>query len=389
MHAMQLSRPAPLGARPLAPVDRPDPAPGPGELLIRVTACGVCRTDLQLCEGDLPARALPVVPGHQIVGRVAALGAGADGFLEGERVGVAWLGGACGTCALCLEGRENLCERATFTGWDRDGGYASSVVARADFTLKLPERFEDEAAAPLLCGGVIGYRSLKVSGVRPGGRLGLFGFGASALLALQIARHWGCRVFVCTRSVTEQARARDLGAEWAGGYDETPPEPLDAAVTFAPAGDVVVSALRATDRGGVVAINAIHLDAIPTFSYDLLWWERSLRSVANFTRADARELLELAAAVPLQTSFDVFPLDEANVALGRLKAGAVNGAAVLRICRSRCSLGLGDRGLRGSRGTRLVSPGSIGPNPPRLIEAAVRARDPSPPRARCAGASAA
>jgi propanol-preferring alcohol dehydrogenase len=327
MKAMELSR----AGEPLRLVARPDPAPGPGELVVHVAACAVCRTDLQICQGDLPAKVLPIVPGHQIVGRVAAVGAGVAGWSPGDRVGAAWLGGADGTCAQCATGRENLCAAAAFTGWDRDGGYATHAVVRADFALALPEGFADLDAAPLLCGGVIGYRALAVSGVRPGGRLGLYGFGASATLAIQIARHRGCRVFVCTRSAAEQERARVLGAEWVGGYDATPPEKLDAAVTFAPAGSVVVAALKALDRGGTVAINAIHLDRVPELDYRDLWWERSIRSVANFTREDARAFLALAAAVPVRTEIEVHPLEDANVALERLARGQVRGAAVLRV----------------------------------------------------------
>jgi propanol-preferring alcohol dehydrogenase len=332
VRAAILRQQAPIAEGPLAPVELRDPEPGHGEILLQVSACGVCRTDLQLAEGDLTARRLPIVPGHQAVGVVAAVGTGVESLRAGDRAGVAWLASTCGACRHCLAGRENLCGSARFTGWDRDGGYAELMVARADFAFRLPAGFDDMAAAPLLCGGVIGYRSLKVCGIAPGGRLGLFGFGASALLTLQVARHWGCDVFVATRSVREQERARELGAAWAGSYDQRPPAPLDAAITFAPAGEVVVRALEVVDRGGTVAINAIHLDRVPEFSYDLLWLERSIRSVANFTRADAREFLELAAAIPVRTSVQEFSLDEANLALQRLSAGQVSGAAVLR-CR--------------------------------------------------------
>jgi alcohol dehydrogenase, propanol-preferring len=331
MHALQLDRPAPMAERPLRLAELPDPDAGPGELLLAVTACGVCRTDLQICEGDLAAHQLPVIPGHQAVGRVVALGAGVEGWRVGDRAGAAWLGETCGRCASCQAGRENLCEQAQFTGWDRDGGFATRMTIRADFALRLPEGFADLDAAPLLCGGVIGYRSLKVSGIQPGGRLGLFGFGASALLAIQVARHWNCEVYVATRSGHEQERARSLGAAWAGGYDESPPVALDAAITFAPAGDVVLAALRAVGRGATVAVNAIHLDRVPEFPYELLWWERNLRSVANFTRRDAREFLDLAASIPVRTAYDLFPLAEGNEALQRLAAGRIGGAAVLRM----------------------------------------------------------
>ena len=326
---MVVERPAPVAERPLRLVQRPDPTPGPGELLLRVAACGVCRTDLQIAEGDVPARRLPITPGHQVVGVVEELGDGVTGWQVGERAGVAWLGGACGRCEFCLSGRENLCPDAEFTGWDRDGGYAERMTARAGFALHLPDAFGDLDTAPLLCGGVIGYRALRLCGIQPGGRLGLYGFGASASLAIQVAVHWGCEVYVCTRSEHERRRALELGARWAGGYDEPVPAELHAAVTFAPSGDVVVAALRSLGRGGTVAVNAIHLDRIPEFSYDLLWLERSIRSVANFTRRDAEEFLALARDIPIRTTVEPLPLPHGNEALERLRAGRVEGAFVL------------------------------------------------------------
>jgi propanol-preferring alcohol dehydrogenase len=329
MRAMRLLPSGSQARHPLEAAQVITPTPAKDEILVRIGACAVCRTDLQLRDGELPAHALPVTPGHQIVGRVVDVGEGVSGLREGDRVGIAWLAGACGVCARCAEGRENLCERAQFTGWDRDGGYAQYVTARADFALRIPEAFDDVAAAPLLCGGVIGYRALEVSAIRPGQRLGLYGFGASATLTLQVARHWGCRVFVVTRSEAEQARAMALGAEWAGGYDERPPVRLDAAITFAPVGSVVVAALSALERGGTVVVNAIHLDEVPALAYEHLWWERAVRSVANFTRADARAFLELAARAPIRTFTEVFPLEQANVALDRLASGAIRGAAVI------------------------------------------------------------
>lgn len=334
MRAMLLEQPGPAdGTGPLRAVDLPDPEPAAGEVLVAVRACAVCRTDLQLAEGDLAARSLPVVPGHQVVGEVVARGEGVDPALVGRRVGIAWIAGACGTCRFCRSGRENLCTAARFTGWDRHGGFAELVTADAGFVYPLPDGFDDLAAAPLLCGGVIGYRSLRIAGIGPGdggARLGLYGFGASATCVIQVARAWGIEVFVATRSTDERARALELGATWAGGYDERPPVPLDAAITFAPAGSVVVAALEAVDRGGTVAVNAIHLDRVPAFPYERLWWERSLRSVANVTRADAVAFLDLAATIPVRTRVVELPLAEANVALAALAAGDISGAAVLR-----------------------------------------------------------
>jgi propanol-preferring alcohol dehydrogenase len=330
MHALVLERPGPLvGGDPLRLRDVPDPEPGSGELLLRVGACAVCRTDLQLVEGDLAPRRLPTIPGHQVVGRVEGVGAGVTGWALGERAAVGWLGSTCGACRACRGGRENLCADARFTAWDRDGGFAERIVVDAQFALRVPAGFDDVDAAPLLCGGVIGYRSLVVSGIRPGGRLGLYGFGASALLAIQVARHWGCEIHVATRSAPERERALALGATSAGGYDDPPPAPLDAAVTFAPVGSVVVAALRALDRGGTVAINAIHLDGIPAFDYEHLWWERNLRSVANYTRDDARAFLALAATIPVRTTTEVFALTHGADALRRLAGGTLDGTAVV------------------------------------------------------------
>jgi propanol-preferring alcohol dehydrogenase len=331
VHAQRLERPGPAASGPLRPYEGPDLEPGPGEVLVDVTACAVCRTDLQLCEGDLEARHLPIVPGHQIVGRIARVGDGVDASRLGERVGIAWIASTCGVCRFCTTGRENLCVAAEFTGWDRDGGYATQTVARADFVYPLPEGFADLDAAPLLCGGVIGYRSLSVAGVQPGMRIGLYGFGASATAVIQVAVHWGCEVYVVTRSEVEQGRAEQLGARWVGGLDARPPVPLDAAVTFAPVGEVVVLALGHLDRGGVLAINAIHLDRIPTFDYELLWWERQLRSVANVTREDVRAFLSIAAEIGVTPAYETTDLDGANRALARLERGEVHGTSVLQV----------------------------------------------------------
>ena len=329
MRAAVLRHPRPAPAGPLEIAEVSTPAPGPGEVLVRVAACGVCRTDLQLCEGDLPAHRLPVIPGHQVVGRVLERGAGVGTPAPGDRVGVTWLAGTCGQCRFCVSGRENLCEQARFTGWDVDGGYAEVVLARADAVHPLPEGPSEVDLAPLLCAGVIGYRSLRVAGVEAGCRLGLFGFGASASIVIQVARHWGCEVHVCTRSERERRVALELGAAWAGDFDEPPPVPLDAAITTAPVGEAILHALAALDRGGVVAVNAIHLDRVPEFPYELLWWERQVRSVANVTRTDVTEFLDLAARIPVRTRHEERPLDAANDALADLAAGRVDGSVVL------------------------------------------------------------
>jgi propanol-preferring alcohol dehydrogenase len=305
------------------------PALRAGEILVTVRACGVCRTDLNIVEGDLPARHPTIVPGHQIVGIVADVASDVTLAL-GTRVGISWLGGTDGTCRFCREGRENLCDRPVFTGYDRDGGYATAVVARADFAHPLSDRLDDLHAAPLLCAGIIGFRALRVAGVQQGERVGLYGFGSSAHLALPILKSWGCSVSVVTRGEGHRASAVRLGADWVGSEDEKPPEPLDRAVTFAPTGAVVVAALGALRKGGVVAINAIHLDCIPRFDYDsLLWGEREIRSVSNMTRADARDFLELAGQLNVEPEIRTFPLSRVNDALRAVSAGELDGSAVI------------------------------------------------------------
>jgi len=333
MRALLLERPAPIAGGPLRLRELPDPTPGRDELLLRVTACAVCRTDLQIVTGDIAPRRLPVVPGHQVVGVVESVGpaVGADAWPVGERAGVTWLAGFDGTCRFCRTDRQNLCPDAAFTGWDRDGGFAERITVRADVAARLPAAVTDLAAAPLLCGGVIGFRALRLSGIEPGGRLGLYGFGASALQAIQVARHWGCEVHVASRTRTDLERAERFGAASVGGYDDPPPRPLDAAITFAPVGSVVVAALRAVDRGGGVVINAIHLDGIPAFPYEDLWWERSIRSVANVTPQDARDYLALAATIPIRTEVERHALEDGNAALARLERGEIAGAAVLEM----------------------------------------------------------
>lgn len=310
--------------------DTREPEPGAGEVLLRVRACGVCRTDLHVADAELPPHRDRVVPGHQIVGEVVAVGAGVGETLTGTRAGVSWLGGTDGTCAQCLAGRENLCDAPTYTGYDRDGGYAQFATARADFTIPLPPELDDRRAAPLLCAGIIGFRSLRVAGVEPGERVGLYGFGASAHLALQVLHAWNCEAYVATRGEAHRAFAKRLGAAWTGDALDVPPVRLDRAVTFAPAGDVVIAALSALRKGGVVAINAIHLDRMPAFDYDsLLWGERQIRSVTNATRTDARDFLELAARAPISAQTTVFPLREAPDALDAVRNDRLDGAAVL------------------------------------------------------------
>jgi propanol-preferring alcohol dehydrogenase len=297
-------------------------------VLLRVLACGVCRTDLHIAEGELPPLRTNLIPGHQIVGEIVE---GATPELpSGSRVGVSWIGGIDGTCWYCRHGLENLCDAATFTGYTVDGGYAEYALARADFVFPLPGGLDDLRAAPLLCAGIIGFRSLRVAGVQHGERVGLFGFGASAHLAIAVLRAWRCKVYVSTRGASHRRLAESLGAAWVGSEKEKPPVELDRAVTFAPSGDVVVAALSSLRKGGVVAINAIHLDRIPEFDYDrLLWGERQLRSVANMTRSDARDFLQVAAEISLRPKVTTFPLDQANEALAAVKNDAIDGAAVI------------------------------------------------------------
>ena len=311
---------------PLRRAELPDPEPAQGELLLEVAACGVCRTDLHVVDGELTEPKLPLVPGHQIVGRVVA---GSERFSEGDRVGVPWLGWTDGTCRYCRSGRENLCDNARFTGYQRDGGYADLVAADERFCFPIPEGFPDLQAAPLLCAGLIGYRSLRLAGDAE--RLGLYGFGASAHIVCQVARHQERRVFAFTRGddAAAQAFALELGAEWAGDALGPPPEELDAAIIFAPAGELVPAALRAVAKGGTVVCAGIHMSDIPSFPYDILWGERVLRSVANLTRRDGEEFLQLAPQVPVRTEVEAFPIESANEALDRLRAGDIRGAAVL------------------------------------------------------------
>jgi len=332
MRAWWVGRPGPADTGPLVAGERPDPAPGRGEVLVRVRVCGVCRTDLHLAEGDLPPRRPGVVPGHEVVGDVVASGAGADRFQAGERVGVAWLGGTCRVCRFCVRGQENLCLAPTFTGWDRDGGYADLVTVAQDFAYRLPESFRDEEAAPLLCAGIIGYRALLRADLPVGGRLGIYGFGASAHLAAQVALYRGASVYVMTRSPAARALALELGAVFAGDADEDPPDPLDSAILFAPVGTLVPPALRALDRGGTLAVAGIHLSDIPALNYATdLFQERQLRSVTANTRADGEEFLRIAAEIPLRPSTTAYPFEEAGRALQDLAADRVTGAAVIRV----------------------------------------------------------
>lgn len=331
MRAMQLREPRPVQESPLRLADLEVPAPEAHEIRVRVTACGVCHTDLHIVEGDLALPRLPLVPGHQIIGVVEGIGSAVVDLQVGDRVGIPWLRWACGRCDYCRRGQENLCLDIQFNGLDADGGFAEMVAAPAAFTYRLPEGFADLQAAPLLCAGVIGYRALRLSGIAPGGRLGLYGFGASAHVSIQVARHWGCEIYVFTRSEDHRRHARALGAVWTGDARDEASELLDSAVIFAPAGWIVPEALRAVRPGGTVATAGIHMSDLPSMPYSLIYGERTLRSVANSTRQDVVELLQLAAEIPIHTDVEVYPLEAANDALARVKRSEVRGAAVLEI----------------------------------------------------------
>jgi alcohol dehydrogenase, propanol-preferring len=331
MKACVLRTPARVETNPLEFTDVAVPEPGEGELLVRVHACGVCRTDLHVIEGELPPRKSPVIPGHQVVGTVEKQGKQARRFAIGARVGIAWLYKTDGICEYCRSGAENLCDYPEFTGYSVNGGYAEYIVAPEDFVYGIPQGFPDEQAAPLLCAGIIGFRSLRLSGIKQGGKLGFYGFGAAAHVAIQVARHWNVEVYASTRDARHQKLALELGAAWAGGTLEEPPKKLDGAIVFAPAGEIVPAALKALRKGGVLVLGGIHMSPIPSFNYDLLYQERMIRSVANNTRQDGVDFLQVAAEIPIRTHVQIFPLRDANRALNALKNDAIPGAAVLRV----------------------------------------------------------
>lgn len=307
------------------------PVPSSDEVLIRVSYCGICHTDLHVIEGELPPKKLPLIPGHQIVGVVEETGENVKELKKGDRVGVAWLHSSCGKCKYCLKGMENLCDSPEFTGYTVDGGYAEYTLSKEEFTYKIPENFSDADSAPLLCAGIIGYRSFRLSNVKEGENLGLYGFGASAHIVLQIAKFYGCKVFVFSRSEKHRKLAEELGADWVGTSKERPPEELDSAIIFAPVGELYIDALKILRKGGTVASAGIYMSFLPSFSYELLYNERIMRSVANSTRLDAIELLSLASKIPIKTTVEIFSLEEANKALQLLKKGDINGAGVLKV----------------------------------------------------------
>ena len=331
MKACLLRVPARIETNPLVVRDIPTPDPAAGEVLVRVSYCGVCRTDLHIVEGELKPRKSPIVPGHQVVGVVEKLGEGARRFQLGARIGVAWLHHTDGTCEYCRAGAENLCDAPSFTGYTVNGGYAEYIVAPEDFVYGIPEGFSDQQAAPLLCAGIIGFRSLRMTGIKRGGKLGFYGFGAAAHVAIQVARHWGVDVYAATRDTSHQKLAAELGAVWTGGTFDEPPVKLDASIVFAPAGSIVPPALNALRKGGTLVLGGIHMSSISSFDYDLIYHERVLRSVANNTRKDGEDFLRVAAEIPIETHVELFPLADANRALNALKNDAISGAAVLQI----------------------------------------------------------
>jgi alcohol dehydrogenase, propanol-preferring len=331
MKACLLPAPHPVDESPLVYSDIPAPRPVGTDILIRVRACAICRTDLHVVEGELALRKYPIIPGHQIVGTVEALGESSARYPVGKRVGVPWLHHTCGSCQYCVRQAENLCDRADFTGYTVDGGYAEFVLAHQDFVYELPDDVSDVQAAPLLCAGIIGFRSLRLANLTQGSRLGLYGFGAAGHVAIQVARHWGMSVYVCTRDARHRRLAEELGAIWTGEATAEPPAKLDAAIIFAPAGELVPSALRALDKGSTLVLGGIHMSDIPALPYELLYHERVIRSVANNTRQDGKDFLQLAGKIPIRTSVEVYPLAEANRALRSLKNDVIRGAAVLAV----------------------------------------------------------
>jgi propanol-preferring alcohol dehydrogenase len=331
MKACLLYSVGPIESNPLRFLEAPDPKVSGDQILVRVTACGVCRTDLHVIEGELPAPKLPLIPGHQVVGTVEQVGERVTRFRAGARVGIPWLHRTDGTCEYCRAGRENLCDNPTFTGYTVDGGYAEYTLAPENFAYPIPDAFADEQAAPLLCAGIIGFRSLRLSGIQPGGRLGLYGFGAAAHVAIQVARHWKAEVYACTRDLRHQRLALEMGAAWAGGTLAQPPEQMDSAIIFAPAGEIVPQALKALKKGGTLVLAGIHMSPTPPLPYELLYHEHVIRSVANNTRQDGDDFLRLAAEIPIRTRIEIFPLADANRALNSLKNDAIRGAAILQV----------------------------------------------------------
>jgi len=334
MKACLLHSISPIESNPLELTEAPTPQPNENQVLVKVSACGVCRTDLHVIEGELPRHVLPIIPGHQIIGRVEQIGEKVRRLKIGDRVGIPWLHQTCGQCEYCRDGKENLCENAIFTGWLVNGGYAEYAVAPADFVYPVPQEFDDEEAAPLLCAGIIGFRSLRLSGIAgrsPGRRLGIYGFGAAAHIAIQVARHWGVEVYAFTRDARHQKLASELGAAWSGNSNDQPSVKLDSVIIFAPAGELVISALSVLKKGGTVALGGIHMSQIPPIDYQLLYHERIVRSVANNTREDGLDFLRVAAEIPIRTQVQIFDLVEANAALNALKQDAIKGAAVIKV----------------------------------------------------------